>query len=172
MRELTPFTLAEYDTASFRFSASTVLRATPEAVFAELGDPSLWFAMLRRSVWRSGATGGLGALREVDVIGFGSFRERMIAWDEPRADGRGVVAFTMIATTSPLVDQMAEDMRLERAAGGTRFSWRVAATPSTLGRSIRPLLHVILRGLFVASMRGLARRTVWSAGRVAATQGA
>lgn len=136
-------------------------RATPEAVFAELGDPSLWFALLHHSV------GGVDALREVRVHGFGAFRERMLVWDPGRR-----VAFTMIGTTSPLVARMAEDMVIEPLGDGVRFHWNVVVDPTTLGRLIRPALPVILRGLFLQSARTLAKRTRWSEGRVAATHGA
>ena len=43
------------------------LDADPLAVFAELRDPSLWFPLMRRSVWHTGATSGVGAEREVDI---------------------------------------------------------------------------------------------------------
>ncbi|HEY0254699.1 MAG TPA: SRPBCC family protein, partial [Kofleriaceae bacterium] len=92
MRDLPEVSLAELGAAKYRFSS--MIRATPEAVFDELGDPSLWFALLHHSVWKSGATSGVGALREVRVHGFGAFRERMLAWDPGRR-----VAFTMIGTS-------------------------------------------------------------------------
>ncbi|MFT3691885.1 MAG: SRPBCC family protein [Kofleriaceae bacterium] len=144
-----------------------MIRATPEAVFEELGDPSLWFALLHHSVWKSGATSGVNALREVQVHGFGAFRERMLAWDPGRR-----VAFTMIGTTSPLVARMAEDMVIEPLGDGVRFHWNVVAEPTALGRIIQPGLGGILRGLFMQSARNLAKRTRWSEGRVAATHGA
>jgi len=165
MRELTPVSLEELETTRYRYSS--MLRATPDAVFAELGDPSLWFALLHHSVWKSGATSGVGAQREVAVHGFGSFRERMLAWDPGER-----VAFTMIGTTSPLVARMAEDMIIEPLEDGVRFHWNVVVTPTLLGRAIQPALGAILKGLFVRSAGNLAKRTVWSAGRVAATHGA
>jgi Polyketide cyclase / dehydrase and lipid transport len=164
MRELTPVSLEELETTRYRYSS--MLRATPDAVFAELGDPSLWFAMLHHSVWKTGATSGVGAQREVAVHGFGSFRERMLAWDPGER-----VAFTMIGTTSPLVARMAEDMVLEPLEDGVRFHWNVFITPTRLGRVIQPAQGAILKGLFVRSMSKLAKRTVWSAGRLAATHG-
>jgi hypothetical protein len=164
MRELTPVSLEELATTRYRYSS--MLRATPDAVFAELGDPSLWFALLHHSVWKSGATSGVGAQREVAVHGFGSFRERMLVWDPGER-----VAFTMIGTTSPLVARMAEDMIIEPLEDGVRFHWNVVVTPTLLGRAIQPALGAILKGLFVRSVGNLAKRTVWSAGRLAATHG-
>jgi hypothetical protein len=165
MRELTPVSVEELETTRYRYSS--MLRATPEAVFAELGDPSLWFALLHHSVWKSGATSGVGALREVAVHGFGAFRERMLVWEPGER-----VAFTMIGTTSPLVARMAEDMIIEPLEDGVRFHWNVVVTPTLLGRAIQPALGAILKGLFVRSTGNLAKRTEWSAGRLAATHGA
>ncbi|HET6585221.1 MAG TPA: SRPBCC family protein, partial [Nannocystaceae bacterium] len=109
MRSMTPVALDDFDEQPFRFTATAKLDADPLAVFAELGDPSLWFPLMRRSVWKTGATSGVDAEREVDMVGFGRFRERMLAW-EPGAR----VAFTMTRTTSPLVARMAEDWQLSR----------------------------------------------------------
>ncbi|MEO6776178.1 MAG: SRPBCC family protein [Kofleriaceae bacterium] len=172
MRELASFSLDDFATAPFQYERTAVIAASPEAVFAELGDPSLWFGLMSRSVWKSGATSGVGAIREVTLHLFGSFREVMLAWDEPDARGAGRVAFTMTAADSPLVDRMAEEMRLEPHAKGVAFTYRVIAEPSRIGRPLQPVLRAILRGLFAASVRGLAKRTAWSEGRVRATQGA
>ncbi|MEO8841559.1 MAG: SRPBCC family protein [Kofleriaceae bacterium] len=168
MRELTPvspISLEELATARYRYSS--MLRATPDAVFAELGDPSLWSAMLYHSVWKTGATSGVGAEREVSVHGFGTFRERMLAWVPGER-----IAFTMIGTTSPLVARMAEDLIIEPLEDGVRYHWNVVVTPTLLGRLIQPAIGAILKGLFVRSANNLAKRTVWSAGRLAATHGA
>jgi hypothetical protein len=157
MRSMSPMTLDDFDTAPFRFAGSFELAATPDAIFDELGDPSLWFPMMRRSVWRTGATSGVGAKREVDVLGFGIFREQMLAWDRGRR-----VAFTMVETTSPLVTRMAEDWRITSSPKGARLDWIVAATPSPFARPITPALRVVLRGLFAMTKSGLAKRTAWS----------
>ena len=161
MRDLAPMTLADFNRAPFRVSRRATLAATADAVFAELGDPSLWFPLMRRSVWRTGATSGVGAQREVDVLGFGRFRETMLAWDR----GRGV-AFTMTATTSPLVTRMAEDWRITQVAGGCDVEWIVAATPSAIGRPLTPMLRLVIGRLFGMARTGLAKRTEWSRTRV------
>jgi hypothetical protein len=172
MRELSPFSLADFATAPFHWERSAVIAATPAAVFAELGDPSLWFALMHRSVWKSGATSGVGAIREVELRMFGRFRELMLAWDEPGRDGRGRVAFTMTAVDSPLVDRMAEEMVVAPHADGVTFTYGVIAEPSRIGRPLQPALRLILRGLFAGAVRGLAKRTAWSEGGVRATHGA
>ncbi len=161
MRSMTPIALDEYDAQPFRFAASARLPANPQAVFDELGDMSLWFPMMRRSVWKTGATSGVGAEREVEIAMFGRFRERMLAWDAGRR-----IAFTMTSTTSPLVARMAEDWRLERTGDGVRLDWTVVAQPTAIGRPISPILRVVLRGMFASAQRTLGKRTAWSANLV------
>lgn len=153
MRPLTPLTLAELDSQPFRVGGTAKLDADPLAVFAELADPSLFFPLMRRSVWKTGATSGVGAEREIDHRVFGRARERMLVW-EP-----GVcVASTMIAATSPFVSQMGEEWLLAREDIYTRVSWRVAATPTTIGRAVTPALRVLLRTMFVRACGNLQKR--------------
>lgn len=148
-----PVALDDYEELPFRFTATAKLDADPLAVFAELGDPSLWFPLMRRSVWKTGATSGVGAEREVDVATFGVFRERMLAWDRGER-----VAFTMTATTSPLVAQMAEDWRLTREDIYTRLEWTVVARPTLVGRAVTPALRAILRLMFMRSCGNIQKR--------------
>jgi hypothetical protein len=164
---MVPMALADYERAPFQFRVEATLDATADAVFDELGDPSLWYPLMQRSVWRTGATSGVGAEREVAVSMFGEFRERMLAWDRGRR-----LAFTMIATTSPLVARMAEDWRLVREPGGTRVSYTVAAELRPFARAMAPSLRIVMRQLFGAGVRALVKRTRWSAGHVRGTQGA
>jgi len=153
MRSMTAVELDDFGEQPFRFTATAKLDADPLAVFAELADPSLWFPLMRRSVWKTGATSGVGAEREVDMMSFGKFRERMIAWDQGQR-----VAFTMLATTSPLVEAMAEDWQLSREDIFTRIDWIVVATPTRLGRIATLPLRGILRMMFVRACGNLQKR--------------
>ncbi len=153
MRELAPLSVADFDRAPLLVVTTHAIAASPEQVFDELADPSRWLAPVRRSVWHTSATGGVGAQREVDVVGFGWFREVMLVWDRPHR-----VTFTMIATTSRLVSQLGEDMQLERDGDGTRVTWRVAGRPTALARPLAPVLRGAVRGLTILGRRGLARR--------------
>lgn len=166
MRDLVPMELSELDHAPVRFTGDAVLTATPEAIFDELTDPSLWLPLMRRSVWRTAATSGVGAERDVELALFGAFRERMLVWDRGKR-----CAFTMIATTSPMVARMGEDWRLVRESAGTRVSYAVAAELRPFARPFAPALRIVMRQLFGAGVRALAKRTRWSAGRVRGTQG-
>jgi hypothetical protein len=153
MRSMTPLALDDFEQQPFRFTATAKLDADPLAVFAELSDMSLWFPLMRRSVWKTGATSGVGAEREVDIRTFGKFRERMLAWDVGAR-----IAFTMIGTTSPLVDAMAEDWRVSREDIYTRLDWTVVARPSRIGRTITPALRAILRLMFMRAAGNVQKR--------------
>jgi hypothetical protein len=154
MRKLDPLALDDFETQPFRLVATAQLDADPISVFAELRDPSLWFPLLYKSVWKTGATSGVGAEREVRLRTFGTFRERMLAWDEGER-----VAFTMIGTTSALIERMAEDWQVSRDDGiYTRLTFTMYATPSMLGRAATPALRIIMRTLFMRAATNLQKR--------------
>jgi carbon monoxide dehydrogenase subunit G len=148
MRALTPLALHDFDDAPFRVVKSFHIDGSPAAVFAELGDPSKWFPLMKRCVWITAETGGVGAERDVTVTTFGTFRGRMLAWEPERR-----VAFTFVATTSPLVGQLGEDFRLSSEDGGTRLDWTMAGRTSKVGWVTQP----ILRGVLPAMMRRAAK---------------
>ncbi|HEY4058762.1 MAG TPA: SRPBCC family protein [Kofleriaceae bacterium] len=132
MRQLEPTDLTFFETSPYRIIGRAHVAAPPDRVFASFADPgewSKWFPLLKRAEWIKG-TGGIGSERQVTMgAGLGTFRERFIAW-EP-----GVrYAFTMFETTSPLVKQLAEEYRLSPEDGGTRVDWVMAASPNLLGR--------------------------------------
>ena len=153
MRKLTPLELHEFDSQPLRVAGGARLDADPELVFAELSDPSLWFPLMRRSVWKTGATSGVGAEREIDNTLFGRARERMLAWDP------GVrVAFTMTEVTSPFVDRMGEEWLVTTEDGGTRLDFKLVATPSRLGRLASPVLKRTLAVMFARACRTIGKR--------------
>lgn len=157
MRALTPLALAELDTAPLRIVSSVHIAGTAHAVFVELGDPSKWFPLMRRSVWITAETGGLGAEREVVVRGLGSFRERMIAWDDDRR-----LAFTMTASTSPLAHQIGEDFRLTPEGDGVRLDWAMCARPTVLGRALEMPTRLMMQRLFARACKRLGELVVYS----------
>ena len=153
MRDMAPMELADVAAAPVKVGGSVWLDANPHAVFAELADPSLWFPLMRRSVWHTGATGGVGAERDIAHPVLGNFRERMIAWTP------GVrVAFTMLATSSPFIARALEDWQLAPERDGTRADWVVAAHPTKLGRVASPALKATTRLLFARGIHTLAKR--------------
>ena len=150
MREMPALTLPDFDVQPFIMTLSAKVDGAPYAVFAELSDPSLWFPTMRRSVWKTGATSGVGAEREVDLIGFGRFRERMLVWDQDQR-----IAFTMIRTTSPLFEQLGEDVRIDN---DSTVEWRIVGRPTRLGRALLPALQPLVRAISRRALRNLNAR--------------
>src|SRR4051812_17286350 len=153
MRTLAPLALEDLPSQPFRLTLTAKLDADPLSVFAELRDPSLWFPLLYKSVWKTGATSGVDAEREVSLRTFGVFRERMLAWDEGDR-----VCFTMVQTTSPLIDRMAEDWTIDRDGIYSQLTFTMYATPSRVGRFVTPALKVIMRTLFMRAATNLQKR--------------
>jgi hypothetical protein len=153
MRTLDPIALLELESQPFQLVVSATLDADPRAVFEELRDMSLWFPLMYKSLWKTGATSGVGAEREVRVHTFGTFRERMLAWDTGER-----VAFTMLETNSPLIDRMAEDWWVVDDVAGTRLTWKVYATPSKLARPVSSALRLVLKTIFARAVKNLQKR--------------
>jgi len=157
VRSLDPVSLGFFDDAPVRIVTTCRLGATPDHVFDTLADPASWprwFPLMSRAGWTSPGPAALGAEREVALRAFGQFRERFIAW-EPGAR----YTFTMIGTTSPLVDAMGEDYRLTADGKGTRLDWTIAARPSRIGRVLTPALRMIMKRIGSAAARRLDRYT-------------
>jgi hypothetical protein len=153
MRKVTPLSLAEFETQPFRVSGMAELDADPLAVFAELADPSLWFPFMRRSVWKTAATGGVGAEREINNLLFGRARERMLAWDPGER-----VSFTMTEMSSPFVETFGEEWFLTREGIYTRVEWVVVAKPSRVGRAALPALRAMLKACFTRGCTNIQKR--------------
>ena len=103
--------------------------------------------------WLDGATGGLGHEREVALRALGRFRERFIAWEPPHR-----FAFTIIATTSPMIHQLGEDYRLEPEGAGTQLRWTMGSSPRGVGKLATPLLRPLLRSILGRAARNLDRQ--------------
>lgn len=153
MRTLRPLTLDELDSQPVRISGSAKLDADPISVFAELSDPSLWFPLMTRSVWKTGATSGVGAEREIRHRLLGTAREHMLAWDTGQR-----VAFTMTQVSTPLVEQFGEEWLLAREGIYTRVDWRVVATPSRLGWLAMPVMRRLMKSLFSRACTNIQKR--------------
>jgi len=153
MRKLAPLALNDFDAQPFRVSGTAELDADPLAIFAELSDPSLWFPLMARSVWKTAATSGVGAEREIRHRLLGRARERMLAWDSGER-----VAFTLSEVSSPFIDQAGEEWLLERTGLYTRVHWLFVATPSRIGRPMTPMLRTMMRVLFTRACTNIQKR--------------
>lgn len=154
MRELPPVERWWIHSAPLRVTVTQRIAAPPARVFAELAGDQTWpgfFPLMRSMTWASDAR-GVGCEREVDILGFGRFRERFLAWDGAS------FGFTMIGTTSPLMRAMGEHGQLHADGAGTRLVWTVGAQPSRVGAALLPAVLPVTRQLFRTAFRRLARR--------------
>ena len=84
------------------------------------------------------------ALRGTNLL-----REHYFLWEEGRRH-----CFYVTETTAPIITSLAEDYTVEpRGAEACRFTWTIAARPSTLGRPGTPVNRAILKTLFTDTAR-------------------
>jgi uncharacterized protein YndB with AHSA1/START domain len=155
MRELPPCELDWIERAPVVLRVSTHIKAPPAAVFARFADAASWprwFPMMTRAVWLDGATGAVGAEREVSLRGLGTFRERFLAFEAPHR-----FAFTVIASTSGMLRRFGEDYRLTAEGDGSRFDWTMGTEPSRLGRLLAPGMRLVMRRILARAARNLER---------------
>ena len=148
MQKLREETLAFVESASIKISESGLVRESPARVFGAFSDQASWpkwFPLMRRCAWTSPSEAGLGATREVFLIGLGTFREKFIAWESERR-----FAFTITESSSPFADAVCEDFRFQPAEGGkyTHIDWTLAADPRLFGKLTRPVVEFTMRRVF------------------------
>ncbi|MBL9016612.1 MAG: SRPBCC family protein [Myxococcales bacterium] len=154
MRTLEPTDLAFFDTAPRTLRVSATIAARPDKVFASFAEPGQWprwFPLMHRAAWTSGSH-QVGAEREVALRLLGKFRERILAFDPGKR-----FAFTMIGTTSPLADQLAEDYRLSPDGTGTRIDWTLAARPSRIGGPAWVPTRILMKRVFLRGGKRLEK---------------
>jgi hypothetical protein len=151
------------ESVDFLQTAPVILRYTTDvaaaqtAVFAELsGDPANWrhwFPGVRDGAYDSPPPHGVGSLRRVRVRGAGTYRETIVAWEEPRAWG-----WRVDATTLPLATALLEHWALEPAGNGTRITWTFAVDPKPWFRLGLSAMPGVMERVFRTAMRNLERR--------------
>lgn len=145
MKTLEPTDLAFFDTAPLRIVATARFAVPPAHVFEAFADPDTWprwFPLMTRAAWTKGEA-RVGAERDVALTLLGRFRERIIAWEPGKR-----FAFTMVGSTSPLADRLAEDYRLAPDAGGTRLDWVMAGHPTAVGKLLTPAVRAMMKQIF------------------------
>lgn len=156
MRELPPADLEWIPRAPQVVKVSARLAAPPARVFAAFADAEgwpRWFPLMTEARYVDPAGGGVGRERVVKLRTLGTFRERFLAWDEP-----GRFAFTVIATSSPMLARFAEDYRLTADGTGTRFDWTLGVELRGVAKLGAPALRAIMRRLVRRGARRLDAR--------------
>jgi uncharacterized protein YndB with AHSA1/START domain len=155
MRDLVPVELEWIERAPQTVRVSEHIEAPPAAVFALFADAAswpAWFPMMTKAVWL-GAPGVVGAEREVTMRGFGTFVERILAFDQDRR-----FAFTVFKSSSGMMSKFGEDYRLTPEGPGTRFDWTMGAEAAGAGRIAAPAMRVFMKQLLTRAARNLDRK--------------
>ncbi len=159
MRDLTPCDLEWIENAPQVARISEHITAPPAQVFAAFADASTWprwFPLMTGARWLDAAGGpaggGVGREREVTLRGFGTFRERFLAFDEPSR-----FAFTVIASSSSMMKRFGEDYRLTAEGNGTRFEWIMGAEAAGIGKLVAPGMKLFMQRLLRRAARNVNR---------------
>ena len=138
-----------------RYTAT--LDAGAPDIFAELsGDPAnwrFWFPGLRDGSYDSPPPHGVGSLRRVNVLGAGTYRETIVAWDEPRE-----WAWRVDRTTAPLARALVERWTLAPAGDSTDVTWTFAVDPMPWFAASLRVAPFVMERVFRTAMRRLEKR--------------
>jgi hypothetical protein len=154
LARLRPVDLDFVRTAPRRYVNEAIVVAPHSRVFdAVSGDPSGW------KDWFPGFSAGhyegepgVGAVRVVKYQGT-TFRETILAWDEPSR-----WAFRVDGSTVAIANALIEDWTFTDAPGGTLARWTFNVDPNLLGRLIAPAQLRVMSRIFQRAMRNLSER--------------
>ena len=147
---LRPVGLDFLDTAPLRLAFTAAIAAAPEAVHRALAEDTEgwteWFAAVTHAgPTEDGRTIGLtGGLR---------FEETVLLSESPRR-----YVYRTDATNRPGLRAMAEEWRVERAAGGSLVQWTIAVDPAAATALVLRLSAPALRSSFRRAMQRLDLR--------------
>ena len=151
MPRLRPVDLDFVRTAPRHHVNEAIVPAPISRVFGAVsGDPSGWRDWFPgfSSGHYEGAS-GVGAVRVVKYQGT-TFRETILAWDEPSR-----WTFRVDSSTVPIANALIEDWTFEDAPGGTLARWTFNVEPNLLGRLIAPAQLRVMSRIFQRAMRNL-----------------
>ena len=136
-----------FETAPFRKSQSWTIDKPAAEVWGEFaGDTPLhWCKGLSSITWTSPRPFAVGTTRQVKALfGLMTSDEQYFIWEEGHRQ-----AFYFTGSNLPLFKAFAEDYIVEPLGENQcRLTWKVAATPTAVGRPGLPLNHFIFAGLF------------------------
>lgn len=143
------------DSSPHRIAVVETIDAPPERVFdifATGAGQAEWMRDFKACRWTSGEPHGVGTTREIELKVI-TVKERFLIWERGRR-----LAFSVEASTVPLVSQMMEDMRFEPEYGGTstRLVWHIHYVPTRVATPIHPIARAIFGHMFASSAKNLA----------------
>jgi hypothetical protein len=144
------------DEAPLRFEyVSPDLPAPPADVFAVIGsDPSGWgwFPGLEAGGYEGDGPHGVGSRRWVRM-GETTYRETILAWDEPTR-----WAYRVDETSDEVFDALLEDWVVEGVGAGSRLRWTFAFAPRAELADVLAGSHEFIGETFASAMVGLAEK--------------
>ncbi len=146
MPSLAPIDQSYFDVAPQRFAHTWSIAQPAEAVWGELtGERPLHWCRGLSTAWTSPRPFGVGTTRRAKVLGGAlTGEEHFFIWDEGRR-----YAFYFTHANLPVFSSVAEDYVVEPdGADRCRFTWRVAMTPTTLGKPGAPLNKLLFDRFF------------------------
>jgi hypothetical protein len=135
-----------FERAPQRFVRTWSVAQPAEEVWGELvGDKALHWERGLRLQWTSPRPFGVGTTRQAKLMGGTiTLDEHFFIWEEGRH-----CAFYATKTNVPAFKSYAEDYVVEpEAADRCGFTWRIAITPSTLGRLSAPVNRLMANRTF------------------------
>ncbi|GAB2987611.1 SRPBCC family protein [Nocardioides montaniterrae] len=151
-----PVDLTFFETAPQRWEQSWEVPRSAEEFWADLvANPLHWCRGLKIR-WTSPAPYGVGTTRHVTSLGLIRANEHFFLWEEGHRH-----AFYFTDANLPLFKSFAEYYEVEPTGEGScRFTWKLAAAPTTAGKPGKPVNNLIMGNLlkdttkYVASLSG------------------
>jgi uncharacterized protein YndB with AHSA1/START domain len=148
-----PADLDFVDRAPFRIRAEAYVHAPAHRVFDIVTGEAMerWLPEFQALRWTSPEPFGEGTTRELDMRIL-KVKERVLAWEPGRR-----FAFTITATSLPLLSRMVEEVHLEPiAARVTLLRWNVHYAPLPALRAANPLARALLGRLWTGAVENIA----------------
>ena len=137
------------------------LACTPAQLFEIFEEPESWTRWvpgIRRVEWTTPSPRGVGATRQVTLLGGAQIVEKFTVWEPGRA-----LAFHVLEANQPIWTAFAESYALTPTpSGGCRLTWTVAYEPrdgfARVHPFVRPAMRAALKGFLLLLRRYIARR--------------
>jgi len=152
MPRLGSFDESFFDTAPHRWARSWDVPAPADDFWADFVDRPLHWCRALRIEWTSERPFGVGATRTVTVLHTLRGVEQFFLWEEGRRQ-----AFHFTRANLPGLRRFGEYYDIEpTGAGSCRFTWKLAAEPTTAGKAAVPALHLLVANLYGDTTRHFA----------------
>lgn len=153
MASLAPIDEAFFDTAPLRFTRTWEVDQPAAQLWQEMTERPLHWCRGLSIRWISPTPFGVGTTRHVGVLGALQADEYFFLWEEGRRN-----AFYFTHANLPVFKRFGEYYEIEPTGPDTcRFTWRLAAEPTPIGRLGNLANTLLVHSLFRDTTRHFAR---------------